>query len=212
MTGEKTSVPEQQFGHDDFEETGREPGYQGFFRVDKVTIRHRLFKGGWSPELHREVFVRGNATCALPYDPDTDKVILLEQFRIGALENDASPWLLELIAGMNEIGESSEDVVRREGVEEAGLTLEQLYPVCSYFVSPGGTSEKIDIFCAKVSASAAGGIHGLEAEGEDIKVHVVDREVAYGMVESGLINNAAAIIALQWLQMNHEKLAAQWAR
>lgn len=200
----------QDFEVKDVNVLSKERAFDGFFKIDRYRLSHRLFNGGWSQELQRELFVRGNASCVLPYDPVTDQVVLLEQFRIGAQGHDQTPWLLELVAGINDEGETPETVVRREGLEEAGIELGKLKPICEYLVSPGGTNEKIYLFCGRVDASTASGIHGLKHEGEDIKVHVVSAAQAFEYVSNGRINNAASIIALQWLQLNHEHLKNEW--
>jgi len=186
----------------------RETVFQGFFRMDKLWLTHPRFDGRSMPRFTRELFLRGDATCVLPYDPCRDEVVLLEQFRLGALGRDQSPWLLELVAGMNEDGESSEDVARREGQEEAGLSFSKLEKICNYLVSPGGTTEMIYLYYGQVSTEGAGGLYGLEHEHEDIRVHVVSADEAIAMIGDGRINNAAAIIAIQWLQLNRARLRA----
>jgi ADP-ribose pyrophosphatase len=199
-----------QYGKEDYQLIKREPCYEGFFRLEEVSLKHRLFNGSWSREISREIFIRGNATCVLPYDPVEDKVVLLEQFRPGAILEEQSPWLLELVAGMNGVNEIPEDVARREAVEEADLELKELEKICEYLVSPGGTTEKVYLYCARVSVQGGGGVFGLDDEDEDIKVHTLDFSEAYGLLESGVINNAAAIMALQWLALNRERLQEQW--
>lgn len=189
----------------------KERCYDGFFKIDRYRLSHRLFEGGWSRELQRELFVRGDATCVLPFDPATGQVVLLEQFRVGALGHLQTPWLMELVAGINDDGESPETVARREGKEEANIDLGALMHICDYLVSPGGTNEKIHLYCGQVDASTAQGVHGLEQEGEDIRVHVVQAEQAFEWVKTGRINNAASIIALQWLQLNYDKVRAEWS-
>ena len=74
--------------------------YNGFFRIERYRLRHRLYSGAWSRELTRELFERGHAAAVLPYDPILDAVVLVEQFRIGALEAPGDPWLLEIVAGV----------------------------------------------------------------------------------------------------------------
>lgn len=202
----------QQFAASDVKVLSQDRVFDGFFKIDRYRLSHRLFKGGWSDPLQRELFVRDDATCVLPYDAVTDEVVLLEQFRVGALGRNQTPWLLELVAGINDEGETPETVARREGVEEAGITMGELKPICQYLVSPGGTNEKIHLYCGQVEASSAQGIHGLDHEGEDIKVHVVKAQKAFEYVASGKINNAASIIALQWLQLNHDILRSEWSK
>lgn len=184
--------------------------YDGFFRMQRYRLRHSLFRGGWSRELTRELFERGHAAAVLPYDPVLDAVVLVEQFRIGALEAPGGPWLLEIVAGIIEPGETPEDVVRREAVEEADCQIQALIHLYDYFVSPGGTSESIAVFCGKIDATGVGGLHGLAAEEEDIRVIVVPFAEAIAQMQAGKINSAAPIIALQWLQLHHDELQARW--
>ncbi|WP_305373516.1 ADP-ribose diphosphatase [Photobacterium leiognathi] len=197
----------QSFGMEDVDILAKETVYQGFFKMVKYRFRHQLFAGGWSGEICREMFERGHAAALLPYDPITDEVVLIEQFRVGAMAAGCEPWQLEIVAGMiDHQDESAEDVVKREAVEEAGLTVAELEKVTRYLSSSGGCSEMLDIFVGTVDSTQAGGIHGLAEESEDIRVHVVSREQAYEWVESGKIENAASIIALQWLQLNYSRL------
>ncbi|MEW7866553.1 ADP-ribose diphosphatase [Aeromonas diversa] len=199
------------FGPADVEVLEKRSGYDGFFKINSYRLRHRLFAGGWSEPMVRELFERGHAAALLAYDPRRDQVVMVEQFRIGALTTSQTPWLLELIAGIIEEGEPADEVARREAEEEAGVTIARIEHALSYLVSPGGTSERIEVFVGEVDASSAQGLHGLAEEGEDIRVHVLDRETAYALVESGRIDNAASVIALQWLQLHHEQLKARWA-
>ncbi|MEI6897643.1 MAG: ADP-ribose diphosphatase [Psychromonas sp.] len=178
--------------------------YKGFFQCNKYTIKHRLFAGGWSSEIQREFFERGHAAAVLPYDIKKDCVVLIEQFRFGAIDTNISPWLLEIVAGMIEEGEESIDVIQREALEEAGLTLQSSQFILNCLLSPGGSTEHVDIFIGSVDSTQAGGLHGLEEEGEDIRVHVVPRETAYQWVLEGKINNSATVIAILWLQINKD--------
>lgn len=200
----------KRFSRQDVEIFSCDPLYEGFFRANRYRFRHRLFAGGWSEVMEREVFERGHAVVALPYDPVRDWVVLQEQFRIGAVETSDSPWLIELVAGIVEEGESPEEVAHREAEEEAGLSLGRLEYAFSYLASPGGTTERLQIYVAEVDASHAGGLHGLPHEGEDIRVQAVPREQAWQWLQEGRIDNASTIIALQWLQLNVERLQRQW--
>src|SRR5690554_691253 len=212
----RTSKPEAcmpklfQFSASDVNVEKRETVFQGFFRMDKLWLTHPRFDGRTMPGFTRELFVRGDATCVLPYDSDRDEVVLLEQFRAGALGRQQSPWLLELVAGMNEEGESPEEVAQREGQEEAGLSFSRLERICDYLVSPGGTTEMVHLYCGQVSTAGAGGVFGVEDEHEDILSHVVSAEQCFAMISDGRINNAAAIIAIQWLQLHRERLRREW--
>ena len=158
------------------------------------------------PEITRELFERGDADAVLLYDPVLDSVILVEQFRIGALNDADGSWLLEIVAGIFEPNESPEQVALREAEEEAGCVITQLHPICHYYVSPGGTSERHYLYCGIVDASNASGIHGLPHEGEDILVHSISLDTALAWIGTGRINSSAPIIALQWLALNKTKI------
>lgn len=200
-----------QFTVSDIELLSKDTKFQGFFQINQYRFRHKLFAGGWSGVIEREVFERGNAAGLLPYDPKTDEVVLIEQLRIPAIESMQRPWLFEIVAGMvDKKHEEPIEVAKREAQEEAGLEVNRCEFILDFLASPGGATESTDLFVGEVDASLATGIHGLEDEGEDIRVHVVSREQAYAMVEKGQINNATAIIALQWLQLNVERLQKAW--
>jgi ADP-ribose pyrophosphatase len=196
---------------DDVEIIETETAWRGYFRIDRLRLRHRLFAGGWGQELTREVFERGHAAALLPYDPERDEVVLIEQFRVGALTAGADhPWLTEIVAGIIEDGETAEEVVRREVVEEAGCRIADLEPVMDLFPTPGGSSERIAIFVGRVDSSDIGGIHGLMDEGEDIRVFTEPFYAALERLAKGGITNMTAVVALQWLAMNREKLRRKW--
>ncbi|MEQ6969688.1 ADP-ribose diphosphatase [Pectobacterium polaris] len=198
------------FTKDDVEIIARETLYDGFFSLERYRFRHRLFNGGMSGEVSREILERGHAVVLLPYDPVRDEVVLIEQIRIAAYDTSASPWLFELVAGMIEPGESHEEVARREAEEEAGLRVGRCRPIINYLASPGGTSERLAVMVGEVDTRTAKGIHGLAEENEDIRVHVVNRQQSYQWVEEGIVDNAASVIALQWLALHHEELKREW--
>jgi ADP-ribose pyrophosphatase len=184
--------------------------YQGFFRLDRYLLQHRLFNGEFSPPLEREVFERGSAAAALLYDPVLDKLVLIEQFRVGALTDPESPWLIETVAGVLKPNEDPKDLIVRETMEEAGLVILDLHFIYHYWVSPGASTEQITLFCAKVDATQAAGIHGLVEEGEDIRSIVISPSEAFIALEKGYIKNAPTIISLQWLQMHKSVLQKKW--
>ncbi|RDV27974.1 ADP-ribose diphosphatase [Alteromonas aestuariivivens] len=186
------------------------PLYDGFFKMVHYEFRHKLFAGGWSDLVRREIFERGHAVAVLPYDPIRQEFVLIEQVRIGALATSEYPWLMEVVAGIIDEGETEESVCHREAMEEAGITLTHLTKATSYLASPGGTTERIHIYVACTDATQAEGIHGLDYESEDIRVHRVSEDEALQWLESGRIDNAATIIALQWFFMHKQRLMEQW--
>jgi ADP-ribose pyrophosphatase len=191
---------------------GRDVAYQGFFRVDRYRVRHRLFSGGWSPELTREVFARGRAVGVLLYDPKRDEVVLVEQFRLPAHLAGYAAWQLEIVAGLvDHEGESELEVARREAREEADLALDgEIVPVHRFLTSPGGTTETVSLFCARVDAAQAGGVHGLADEHEDIKVVVKSFREAMRLLRAGKIENVFTLAALYWLSAHRARLRREW--
>ena len=196
---------------DDVEVVEREACFRGFYQLDRLHLRHRLFAGGMGKLINRELFVRHDAVCVLPYDPQRDCVVLIEQFRVGALDKSVNPWLIELVAGLIDKDEQPEEVARREAVEEAGLELAELWPLTQYYPSPGGSDERVHLYVGRCDSRGAGGVHGLEEEGEDIRVLVWSLDEALAALADGRIDNAASIIALQWLALNRDKVRERWA-
>lgn len=194
------------FGRQDVEIISRKSTYRGFFSMEKLRLRHRLFSGGWSAELNRELFRRGNAVGVLLYDPLHGLVALVEQFRVGALSDARGPWQLEVVAGMVNEGESGETCARRELLEEAGIAEVKLKRICEYLVSPGGTDETHELWCAMTDLRGKGGIFGQTNEHEDIMLQVMPVADAIAELTSGRANNAATCICLQWLQLNRSRL------
>ncbi|MDP6189199.1 MAG: NUDIX domain-containing protein [Gammaproteobacteria bacterium] len=199
-----------EFGVDDVEILDRKDAYQGFYRLRKYRLRHRLFAGGWGRPIEREVVWRTPAVAVLLYDARADAVVLIEQFRVGAMQHPHGPWQVEMVAGLIDTDEGPEQVAVRECQEEAGVGIapQQLHKVCEYLVSPGGSNESLTIYCAPVDASRVGGLHGLADEGEDIRVFSMLRKEVWQWLQEGRITNAATIIALQWLQINYVQLQA----
>lgn len=197
------------FGPEDVEVVKRELLFQGFYRMEKLSFRHRMFAGGWSPLIQRELFVRPPAAGVLAYDPARDEVLLIEQCRVGALD-DPHIWQLEIVAGLIDEGEDGEAVVRREAQEEAGVELDEVEYVMTFLTSAGGTNERYSLYVARADLGHAGGVHGLPEEGEDIRVCVMGVDQAAQALSAGHINNAQAIIAVQWLLANRERLRRKW--
>ena len=200
------------FAGKDFSVDSVEAVYQGFFKLSRYRLRHRLFNDGWSKVLHRELFQRGNAVGVLVFDPWHDTVGIVEQFRIGALSNVTGPWQYELVAGMVKSGDDPRDVAISELREEAGLEVDDLIPICDYFVSAGGTDEKMYLFCALTDLAARSGIYGLPSEGEDIMFHVWDFEEVLSAFNNGQLNNAAMTISILWLQNRRREFCNRYKR
>ncbi|MGQ7245752.1 NUDIX domain-containing protein [Halomonas sp. V046] len=197
------------FTVDDVEVMSREYLYEGFFRLDKVTLRHRQFEGGWSGEVVREVHHRHDAVGVLLYDPEQDKVVLVEQIRAGALNDAHTPWKLECVAGLVDKDESLEDVARREALEEAGCEVGDLILLHTYYPSPGACDERVTLFCGLIDSGGLGGVHGLDEEHEDIRVHVLPFVQVWELLGAGRLDNAMCLIGLHWLAAERASLRAR---
>lgn len=199
-------IKPHRFGAEDYRVEKQETVFQGFFRITRMIVSHRLFGGGWSKPLTRELFQRGDAVGVLLYDPKNNLVGLVEQFRVGALQEQRGPWQYEVVAGMIGPDETPAEVAIRECQEEAGLKMENLIPMCDYLVSAGGTDEKMHMYCGLVDLEGREGVFGLETEGEDILLQVWSYNDVMQALSEGLLNSAAVTVALLWLQLNGQKL------
>jgi ADP-ribose pyrophosphatase len=197
---------------DDVEILSRDVLCQSYFRLERYHLRHKLHGGGWSGVLSRELFERGKAAAVLLYDPALDAVVLIQQFRVGALAAGHDPWLTELVAGVIDEGEKAERTVGREAIEEANVAVTDLVPISAHLTSPGGCSETVEIFCGRCDASKAGGVHGLRAEQEDIRVLVVPSAEAFAMRRRHReIYDSSTLLALLWLELERDNLRKRWA-
>jgi ADP-ribose pyrophosphatase len=178
---------------------------KGFLKLKRYSLRHDLFTGGESDTLLRERIEDFCAAAVLLFDPNQDKVVLIEQFRIGAADGQNNPWLLEIVGGLVEPGEDPAEVAKREALEEAGCEIQRLIPIGDFLVSPGFSTERVSLFCGLVDSTKAGGIHGLADEGEDIRVEVLPLEQALDELFVGRLNSTTGIVALQWLALNRDR-------
>jgi ADP-ribose pyrophosphatase len=198
------------FSADDVQILDKDTVFKGYFQIDRYRLRHRTFAGGWTQDIVREIFERGHAVVVMLYDPALDKVALIEQFRPGALAAGWYPWLIECVAGIIEPGEHPDAVARRETREEAGTEPTDMIEIGAYLVTAGGSSESCRLYCARIDAATVDGIHGLEHEGEDIRVFTIPTEDAYAMTKDGRINNGMAVLAIQWLMLERDGLRKRW--
>ncbi len=186
--------------------------YQGFFRLERFQLQHRLFDGRLGAPITREALYRGPAAAVVLYDAGEDVLVFVEQFRIGAfLAVSHGGWMLELVAGILEPDEAPEAVVRREALEEAGCTIGELLPIGSYLSSPASTPERLHLYCGQVDARTLGGIHGLAEEGEDIRVVCLPAEqVLTQELFTGRICSATPLLGLLWFAQQRAALRARW--
>ena len=182
----------------------------GFFRLNRYRLRHTSFNGGWCEQMVRERIERLAAVSVLLYDPALDRLVLVEQFRVGLMGTVDPPWSLETVSGFcDREHELPEQVARREVVEETGCALRALTHIGEFFVSPGMSVERINLYCGWVDAADAAGVFGLSHEGEEMRVVTLSRDQARGEL-FGRLNSTSVIMALQWLEANRDRLLAQW--
>ena len=185
--------------------------FDGYLKVHNYRLRHKLFSGGWSSEISREVMERAHVVAVLPYDPQEDSVVLIEQFRPGMFHDGHDPWSVEVVAGLIEKNETAEEVARREMLEEAGLEISSLHRIGGLYSSPGVYSEHVTMFVAHVSSRNAGGIYGIDQEHEDIRAFTCSFAEAAAMLEDGRIQVSHTVAALQWLALHKEEMCDRWA-
>jgi len=184
----------------------------GWLLIVKNKLQFKLFQGGWSNTVTRHRLKRAhNAAAILLYNPYKNTVLLIEQIRIGALERQDSPWMLEIVAGVIEQGSDARSTAVREAKEEAGCTVLEILPICNYLVSSGISTEQAAVFIGKVHDNNHGALCGLADEGEDIKVHEFAVAEAIELLAMGKIFSASSIIALQYLQLNLDNIRAKWS-
>ena len=194
----------------DYQLLENDAAFDGFFKLNRYRLRHSSFNGGWCGDIVRERIEHLAAVSVLLFDPSLDRLVLVEQFRIGLMGNADPPWSLETVSGFCDTDhETPEQVARREVVEETGCTLKALTHIGEFFVSPGMSVERINLYCGWVDAANAGGVYGLEHEGEEMRVVTMGREEALGEL-FGRLNSTSVIMALQWLQANRDVLMATW--
>lgn len=203
-------IKQVQLTAEDVQILNQEVIYHGHIQLLKYQLRYRMFAGGWSEPVERELFYSRHAVGVLLFDPVRDEVVLVEEFRLGALEQTGSPWLLGLVAGLIESGETLEEVAKRESLEEAGCNIIDLIPICEYWTSPGISTGKFSLYCGRIDATNAGGIFGMVNEYEDIRAHVFKTQEVYAALKKGRINNAATIIGVQWLQLHEADVKKKW--
>ena len=189
----------------------RETLFQGYFRVDRYHIQHERFDGNPSPIFTREIFDYGRLVSGvLLYDPQHDKVVMVEQFRTGPASHGEYPWMLEIVMGMVDANETPEHAARREALEEAGCEVIDMQSIASYYTSPGCTSDHVSLYVGRTNAPENGRIGGIASEHEDIRVHVLDATKAIGMLVANKIRDAQTLIALQWFATHRTELRSRW--
>lgn len=186
--------------------------YQGFIALDRYRLRHRRFDGDWAGPMVREVVVRRAAVAVLPYDPASDQILLIEQFRLPARLAGRPSWQLEIVAGLHEDEETAEDAARRETMEETGCEIGELLPMCRFLTSPGLTTEFTSLFLGRFNSGRIGRLGGLAHEHEDIRLTLFPATAAQALIHDPRAENAALVAGLLWFQLNHARIRATWSQ
>ena len=189
--------------------------FKRYFAIDRYLVSYKRFDGTESRIVDREIFERdSDAVAVLAWDKKTDEIALIEQFRPGALKDEKSPWLIEIVAGIIDPGETRVQAAIREVKEEIGLTLteKQLHYVTSDYPTPGGASELVTLYIADADLSNLEKHGGLDVESEDIRVFKASLKDAYENVKNGRIHNSVAIIAIQHLLLEKESILKSFAK
>ena len=200
-------IQQATYTHHDVDIQSREHVFKGFVQVEKVSLRHRLFnQNEYTPVIHRELIRRKEAAGVLIYNDQQQKFALIEQFRVGAMDDPISPWQLEIIAGVLDGDESPETCIRRESLEESGCELDQIELLFSFYPSAGACDEIFHLYVAHAKLPKEGGVFGMPDEGENIKLHIIDYVDLKLLLQSNRLRNAPIIMALQWLQQHLQSL------
>ncbi|WOE33149.1 MULTISPECIES: NUDIX domain-containing protein [unclassified Acinetobacter] len=195
-----TIMQHASYNKHDFNLHQRQYIYRGFIQVEKVSLSHRLFnQSQYTPILERELIHRPEAAGVILYDTTQKKFALIEQFRIGAINDPDSPWQLEIIAGVLDQNETAETCIRREALEESGCHIEQLQHLFSFYPSAGACDELFHLYAATADLPVEGGVFGMPNEGENIKLHIFAYQDIAQLLHHGRVKNAPVIMALQWL-------------
>jgi len=179
---------------------------QAIFRVVAATLKFERYDGKMSNQIVRLNLDRGDSAAALIHDVDNDVLVMTEQFRYPTLEKGPG-WLTEVVAGVVDGSEEPAESMKREIWEEVGYRVSSLRHLGTFYVSPGGSSERIHLFYSAVQREGketSGG--GILAEGEDIRVLTMPVDQALEELERGRVVDAKTIIALQWLALNRDTL------
>ena len=176
--------------------------YDGFFKMNEVTLKYRKYDGNWSNNIKRELFGGAQVAAVLPYDPVSKEIILIQQFRPGTISKDIDHYLDEIVAGIIDEGESPEIAAKRECLEETGCEVKRVIPIQGYFPAPGSSESFYHLFLGEVKSFKGSKIQGLENENEDIFVKCFKINEVRKKMEDGKILNGLTLIALQWFFLN----------
>tara|TARA_B100001057_G_scaffold449461_1_gene490644 strand:- start:50 stop:631 length:582 start_codon:yes stop_codon:yes gene_type:complete len=185
-----------------FKVTNKKNLYNGFFKMNEITLKYKKYDGSWSNEIKRELFSGAQVSAVLPYDPIKKKIILIQQFRPGTISRNKNNYLKEIVAGIIDPGESPEIAAKRECLEETGYKIKKLTSIQGYYPAPGSSESFYHLFLGEVDSKNEKKIMGLDTENEDILVESFKINQVKKMMEGGKLINGLALIAIQWFFLN----------
>lgn len=192
--------------------TSRRRVFDGYHSLELITATPRSLRSdGFTAEMTREIFSCKPYALVVPYVPESDEILLNEQFRLGAFMVDPDqPFLLECVAGVIDDGETPEAAALRETREETGCDARDLIAIGSFFPSPGCIDELYHAFVGRIAATTEGGVFGLAAEGEEIRTHLLPADEVFRLLDAGMIRSAPAALALNWFARHRDRLRTYW--
>lgn len=187
--------------------------FEAYHKLEMFKVQPRSLKhGGWAEEMEREIFFGRPIAVVLLYIPETDEVLLNQQFRLGALVAGVeNPFMFECAAGAIDEGETAEDAAKREAFEETGCEVLDLEFVCKAYSSPGCMAEEFHIYIGRI-AKAESGFYGHEHEGEEIKTHLLPWNSVLKMLDQGDFTNITAAMTVNWFARHRERLRKKWLK
>jgi len=176
--------------------------FDGFFKMNEISLKYKKYDGSWSNEIKRELFGGAQVSAVLPFDPIKKKIVLIRQFRPGTISKNTNNYLNEIVAGIIDPGESPEIAAKRECLEETGYKIKKLTPIQGYFPAPGSSESFYHLFLGEVDSKNGKKIMGLDNENEDILVESFKVNQVKKMMQEGKFINGLTLIAIQWFFLN----------
>ena len=185
-----------------FKVTNKKNLYDGFFKMNEISLKYKKYDGSWSNEIKRELFGGAQVSAVLPYDPIKKEIVLIQQFRPGTISRNTNNYLKEIVAGIIDPGESPEIAAKRECLEETGYKIKKLTSIQGYYPAPGSSESFYHLFLGEVDSKNGKKIMGLDTENEDILVESFNINQVKKMMQSGELINGLSLIAIQWFFLN----------
>ena len=179
--------------------------YDGFFKMNEITLKYKKYDGSWSNNVKRELFGGAQVSAVLPYDPVKKEIVLIQQFRPGTIFKDVDNYLNEIVAGIIDDGESPEIAAKRECLEETGCKIKKLIPIQGYFPAPGSSESFYHLFVGEIKTFDGERVMGLKNENEDILVKSYKIDEIKEKMHRGEFINGLTLVALQWFFLNIDK-------